>query len=269
MPTLYSTPKPLKWAPLGRKIIAKQEAAEERHRKRPCYRKFEYESLPGYEKLRNSGRMRLESFEKAMRFYFEHSTMKLGYMQKKLIDVFTIASLRKFFKNDLVANLRYLGKKYLIDALNDAVAILYPRRSGKTEGSAFYIAVTTVSQPDWNSIMFNLTNRQAKEFLQTTIKHLEVFRDDEEFGWTVVQQDLRQYIRIRTKKYGTVNSIKSFPCALKASDANIRSTGRISVPPTVEQAAATTTLCTLTHINTVYSSLHWTNSIGRWPNPLE
>lgn len=69
--------------------------------------------------------------------------------------------------------------------------------------------------------MYNLTNRQAKEFLQTVIKHLNVFKNDAEFGWGIERQDLRQHFVIRNYKYDTINSVQSFPCASKASDANI------------------------------------------------
>lgn len=47
-------------------------------------------------------------------------------MQKRLIDVFIVAALRKFFQNDLVSNLKYLSTKYKISELNDAIAVLYP-----------------------------------------------------------------------------------------------------------------------------------------------
>ena len=87
-----------------------------------------------------------------------------------------IAMLAKMFGDDLVGNLRYLKKKFPIDVLSDTVAILFPRRSGKTEGMAIMIAVVAVSQPNGNCIMYNLTSTQAREFLQSTIKHLEVFR---------------------------------------------------------------------------------------------
>jgi hypothetical protein len=117
----------IKWESIGRKVIAKKEKLENKLRKRKCYRKYEYAQLPSYQKLQSSGRMRLESFERAMRYYFAHSKMKLGYMQKRLVDVYTIAALRKFFQADLVSNLKFLSRKYLIEELNDAVAILFPR----------------------------------------------------------------------------------------------------------------------------------------------
>lgn len=75
-------PAAVKWGPIGKAVITKQEELEQRTRKRRCYRKNEYEELPAYKKMHSSGRMRLESFERAVRYYFAHSTFKLGYMQK-------------------------------------------------------------------------------------------------------------------------------------------------------------------------------------------
>lgn len=120
--------KTTSWGFIGRDVLKRKEKMEEKIHKRRCYRKFEYQDLPSYKKLQNSGRMRLESFERAVRYYFEHSDMKLGYMQKKLIDVFIVAALRKFFENDLISNLKFIANKYLIEELNDAVAILFPVR---------------------------------------------------------------------------------------------------------------------------------------------
>ena len=120
-------PKVIKWASIGEKVLKKSDDNENKLRKRKCYRKYEYTQLASYQKLQSSGRMRLESFERAMQYYFSHSTMKLGYMQKRLIDVYIIAALRKFFQNDLVSNLKFLGRKFNIKELNDAIAILFPR----------------------------------------------------------------------------------------------------------------------------------------------
>lgn len=184
------------------------------------YRKHEYSQLESYKEYSDSGRRRLESLEGAFRYLFANSNTRLGYMQKKLIDVVTIALLSKIFGADLVGNLRYIHKKYLIDELNDTVAILFPRRSGKTEGSAIMIAVVAVSQPNGNCIMYNLTATQAKEFLKAVRRYLNVFEKSDEYGWTMVSQDVRQLMEIRTRKYGTVNSIKSYPSALKG-DAKI------------------------------------------------
>jgi hypothetical protein len=214
-------PHVVSWSKLGKKLISDHKKLLENARKKTCHRGYEYSNLESYARYSNSGRMKLESFERAKRRYFELCpTFKLGYMQKRLEDVITIAFLRRIFQDDIISNLKYLSKKYLINELNDAVAILFPRRSGKTEGCAWLIAVICVSQPHGNCIMYNLTHKQAKEFLQTSIKHLNVYKDDDEFGWEEMKRDERIMIEIKTKKYGTNNSIKSYPSALKG-DAKI------------------------------------------------
>jgi len=215
-------PVPLLWsARLGRELLAKEDAKVERAKRRAkVHRCYQYDRLESYQEYTSSGRRRLESLEAAMRYLFAKGGVKLGYMQKRLVDVVIIAMLHKMFGADLVSNLKYLHKKYLIDELNDTVAIIFPRRSGKTEGSAIMIALIAVSQPHGNCIMYNLTATQAKEFLASVIKHLDVFKDSEEFGWTEVKRDVRQLIEIRARKYDTCNSVKSYPSALKG-DAKI------------------------------------------------
>lgn len=140
-------------------ILDKEERAQNVHRK------FEYDTMKSFQDHQNSGRKRLEALEGAFRYLFENSSLKLGYLQKRLIDVIIVAFMRKMFGDDLVPNLAYITKKYAIDELNDTVAILFPRRSGKTVASAIMIAVICVSQPHGNSIMYNLTALQAEEFL--------------------------------------------------------------------------------------------------------
>lgn len=165
------------WAgKLGRGLVDKHtKRVNDRKKRAKVHRKYEYSLMESYNQHMSSGRMRLESFENALRYLFEHSGVRLGYMQKRLVDVITIALLMKFFENDLVENLKFLRKRYKIDELNDTVAIIFPRRSGKTEGSAILIAAIVVSQPNGNCIMYNLTATQAKEFLQSVMQHLMVF----------------------------------------------------------------------------------------------
>lgn len=169
-------PVVIKWiSNLGQNIINEAEEKEEREAKRPKgHRKYQYEALDSYKEYTSSGRRRLESLEGAMRYFFEFSGIRLGYMQKRLVDVVIIAMLTKIFGDDLVANLKYIHKKFKIDKLSDTFAIIFPRRSGKTEGSAIMIALILVSQPDGNCIMYNLTGTQAKEFLNSVMKYLAV-----------------------------------------------------------------------------------------------
>ena len=123
-----------------------------------------------------SGRKRLASFEAAFRHLFEHSDppVRLGDLQEKLIKEVTVALLPQFFKKDLVENIKWLRKKYVIDVLSETVSAVCPRRQGKTEGCAIIAAVLAVSQPRGNSVMFNLTGTQAKDYLQSVQRYLDV-----------------------------------------------------------------------------------------------
>jgi len=207
---------PVEWVEGCQDLLRRYDAIEARENTRQNVKqKWEYSLDPSYERYRNSGRMRLESLEGAFAYLFEVSGFRLGHRQERLIKVVIIAFLRKMFGDDLIPNLKYLEKKFLLTDLNDTVAILFPRRSGKTVAMAVMIACIAVSQPHGNSIMYNLTAAQAEEFLGEAMKHLEWFRESTEYGWREVKKDVRKKIHIYSYKYGTENSIKSYACALK------------------------------------------------------
>lgn len=209
-----------RWATLGSDVIDRQKANEERIKRTKPNRKEEYSNLSSYQRLLQSGRMREESMERALRYYFDHCPMRLGYMQELALNVFTIGILKQMYGKDLVANLAYLQSKYLIQRLVDAYSILFPRRCGKSEVAAFFYALMVISQPHCHCIMYNLTSRQAEEFLACVMKHMAIWKDDAEFGYVVTRQNILQMIKIRSNKYDTNNSVKSYPSALKGK-ANI------------------------------------------------
>jgi hypothetical protein len=182
---------PVKWAHVGERIL-KREAKKksDAFKRQKVYRKNEYAQLESYKEMSNSGRKKLESLETAFRYFFDHSETKLGYMQAKLKEVVIMAFLKNMFGDDLVPNLKYLSKKFEITKFIDTVAIMFPRRSGKTMGCAIIIAA--------------LVRR-----------HMEVYRESTEFGWQIVSVDVRRKIIIKTNKFGTINSIKSYACALR------------------------------------------------------
>lgn len=100
-------------------------------------------------------------------------------MQKKLFDALVVSVLKKIFGDDLITNLKFLSTKFLIEELNDAVAFLFPRRSGKTEACSLFIAILAVSQPgitkfhsiiqtntiDWNTIMCMFSHNARINFI--------------------------------------------------------------------------------------------------------
>lgn len=211
--------KPLLWmSAKGREIVEKHETrVSEKRKKAKVYRKYQYSKLDSYKDHMSSGRRMLESFDRATRYFFSHSTMVLGEFQEKVFKATRIAFLPKMFKDDLVSNLKFLRKHFNVDQLNNTIGVKLPRRSGKTECMALIIAIALVSQPSGNCNMYNLAGLQAREFLQSVDKYLKVFEDSDEFGWEEVRRDSRQLIEIRNIKYGATNSVKSYACALKGN----------------------------------------------------
>lgn len=202
----------------GKEIIQKHEEKTNRKRKKAkVYRKYQYSQLDSFKEHSNSGRMKLESFERATRYLFEHSNVVLGELQERMFKVVQMALLGKMFETDLIANLKYLRKRFPIDQLNNTIGIKLPRRSGKTECTAIIIAIILVSQPAGNCNMYNLAGLQAKEVIQSVDNYLQYFKDSEEFGWTEVRRDARSLIEICNNKYNAVNSIKSYACASKGN----------------------------------------------------
>lgn len=212
--------KPIKWTGVFSGVLDKYEQQKRRMRDGPVYRRSHYSDLKSFKEMNNSGRMRLDSLEGAFRYLVENSDLRLGSMQKVFKDTAVECLLPRIFGADLVGNLKYLMKKYLLVEVNDTMAALCPRRSGKTVVAAILIAVIAVSQPDGNCIMYNLTAAQAEEFLDEAVRYLKIFEKSPEFGWVEVQRDVRKLIKIRTNKYGTINSIKSKASAMRG-DATI------------------------------------------------
>jgi hypothetical protein len=73
-------PSAASWASIGAEAVQKYEKRENAVRQSKCYRKYQYSDLDSYKEIVNSGRIRFRRFEEATRFYFEHSTMRLGYV---------------------------------------------------------------------------------------------------------------------------------------------------------------------------------------------
>lgn len=126
--SLFARP-PIKWAPTLKKAIRQEERKKSRDvRKQKVYRIYEYPQLQSYKDMTSSGMMRLEAMERAERYLFEHSDLRLGSMQVKFINVMKIACLRKIFGDNLLPNMAFLQEKFGIKEMHDTVASLFPRR---------------------------------------------------------------------------------------------------------------------------------------------
>ena len=127
--SLLSQRAPITWASIGKRALRQEgHRKEDEARRQKVYRSYEYQGLESMKAMANSGRKRLESLKGAFRYFFEHGGVKLGDMQKKLIDAITVAFLKNMFADDLVPNLKWLCKEFRITELIDTIAACVPRR---------------------------------------------------------------------------------------------------------------------------------------------
>jgi len=124
--SLLSRP-PIKWATVGEKTLAQEERKREREtRRQKVHRSYEYRDLDSYKEMNSSGMLKLESLERALRYLFENSDLKLGAMQERLVNEIIVAFLKKIFGDELVGNMKYLCKKFMITEMSDTLAVLVP-----------------------------------------------------------------------------------------------------------------------------------------------
>lgn len=247
--------RPLRWgAKFGADILQKDQRRERRQAAKSLIKPLHesvQDAMPPPESddgvplrdPRHTGRALLASFDGAFRYLFRHSSIRLGEKQKRLIDVATVAMLGRMFRNDLVANLKWLRRRFLIDALIDTLAVLFPRRSGKTEAAAILIAVIVVSLPYGNCMMYTLTARHAREFLDSVWSYVEKFKDSSEYGFTIKSRNLDRYYKINCFKWNTLNTVQAFGGAQQGEakiDCRIGTTAAAAAYTDCEETTAAT-----------------------------
>lgn len=127
--SLLSQRAPITWASIGKRALRQEDhRKEDEARRQKVHRRYEYQGLDSMKAMTNSGRNRLYSLKAAFRYFFEHSEVRLGDMQKRLIDAITVAFLKNMFADDLVPNLKWLCKEFRIKELIDTLCCLVPRR---------------------------------------------------------------------------------------------------------------------------------------------
>jgi hypothetical protein len=163
--------QPVRWSRVSTQLRTTyntiKETADRRCR---IYRHEEcYEKQSRLCENRYAGRALLESFEGALKYFFEHSGVELGDIQEPMLETMRAAYLPVMFKYDVLENLQFLMDRFLVARLNPSAGLICPRRSGKTVVMAIMTAVIAVSQPEGNVIIYNLTAMQAEEFITQTM----------------------------------------------------------------------------------------------------
>ena len=206
-------------------LVEEEQRLEDYEARQLVIPRNEYAQRAEFRALRDVGVQRLDRFDRAVRFLTTTGGVKLGYLQKRFLNAIRLVCLPRMLADSLLANLPLLMERYGVRSIEDTVAIVFPRRAGKTIVQCLAAAVIAVSQPDGNIAAFHLFGRQAESWLKQTQGFLELFLQDPEFAWVEVDRHMPERISIRAACAGTVNQISSFPGAQAGSYDNKRGMG--------------------------------------------
>lgn len=217
------------WGSYARREAARFAALHKKEEAPPILAKWEiYRATK--EATTRTGKQALQNYEDALAELCQK--VRLGVMQREFEYHCRIAFITMFFKHDLDQYRDYLinVKKLPIDDKHyENLALLYPRRMGKTTIECIITAVIAVSQVDGNVLSFHLSSRQAKMWLDRAKEFLDMFRGSARFGWRVTSQDVREHIHIFANAAGTVNYIIALPGVFQGS-ANIGKRSQTTPP---------------------------------------
>lgn len=193
----------------ARRLLIETEEQEANKRRRLCYRKFEYSELPSYRELKSSGRINHERLLSAIQYYVDKTGFRFTPTQEAFRDEILATLIPTIYGDQLMANLKYIMKRFRVKNFNGVIAGIFPRREGKTRVTTIIAGCYMVTQPMGNVTSYNIFGRQAQEWLKEVADVLEVFKGSIEFGWEPIRQDVREFITIKTN-YGT-NRVASYP----------------------------------------------------------
>lgn len=192
----------------------------------------EYEYMDEVQADKQAGRQRVLAWEAARVKLLERIAvemdMRLSSDQVRLLDEIRNALLVKMYGNieRVVADLNWIRSTLGVDTVYDAVAIVFPRRSGKTLTQTIASAITAVSQPSGNVLDYNPNWDQAKTWLNQTVRWLYMLKNDERFGWKLEAHSVSRFITITTFFYGKKSSVYVYGSGTNGHNAqNLRGTG--------------------------------------------
>lgn len=203
------------WGPIGEDILTSIEKKEKKIKESSIIvRKHEFLDLPTMKELQCSGRIKLERFDRAFDYLTKICKVKIGHKQEKLYYAIRTTFLPLMFGSELISNIQYLKKNYGIKEIFNMFAGIYPRREGKTVITAIAAAIFMVSQPGGNVICYNISKRQADNWMDQLLIYLNYFKNSNEFGWTEKWKSGKESFHIHCKATDTINMANSYPCGL-------------------------------------------------------
>lgn len=112
------------------------------------------DAMEGKGSAATSGRANLERWMEGMDFLQKKRGVKLGFMQKQLVEIAQIILVPRMFGDSFAAEQRYLRLKLGMKRKYEQAAVTLPRRAGKTVSQCLIAAVTAVTQPDGSLSLF-------------------------------------------------------------------------------------------------------------------
>jgi len=212
--------------------VGEQERQRLAHlrQKRPIHSKTEYLALQAQEQTSTEDpRKTMERIDRALDYlranYKSGEGLRLARLQKRFMRETRTAILQIVFGKQLKYYLPWIRERYGIKEVYRLIAVIFPRRAGKTVAQCIAAAVLQVALYDGNFVVFNLTGRQARAWLKQYLGYLETFQDSAEFGYTIESCDIREAIMIKARATGTKNTVSSFPGSQGSGFNNLRGMG--------------------------------------------
>lgn len=177
---------------------------------------------------RRSGRRCFLDLCQATTDLFVAANLRPGELQLRLLKAMFIAVASRVFREELPANLTWLRAVLDVDELWTAVAIQFPRRSGKSVIQNFFTAVVNVSQVNGNTIGFHLTGRQGRAALRLNYNFLEALKEHPRWGWDEEHRNMNEKVTIRVRATGQLATTAAFPGCFSGSSNNVRGMGELT-----------------------------------------
>ncbi len=192
----------------------------------------DYEYMEVLRQQRQPGRKRVQAWEDCRRVLEGHIAeqmdIRLSHDQTRLMDEIRNSLLIKMYGNvqAVIADMAWLRANLGIESAYDAVAIIFPRRSGKSLTQTAASAITSASQPGGNVLGFNPNQEQAKTWLALCVRFLYMLKGDARFGWVLVAHRESKEIIITVLLYKTTSSVYVYGNGTNGKNAqNLRGTG--------------------------------------------
>jgi hypothetical protein len=197
----------------------------------------QYEAMPETAEARMPGRQRVIAFERCRAELLTaialETGMYLSHDQVRLLDEMRNSVLLRMYNGDVsafMADIPWLQATLGVTEIHDTVAVIYPRRHGKTLTQTIASTILVLSQPNGNVMSFNPHQDQAKTWLAQAVRWLGLMQRHPEFGWQLDAHTESRTIAIVSNATRTRNSILVYGNGTNARNAqNLRGTGNSAI----------------------------------------